>query len=463
MEPWQSWTVVLLGGGAAWWYYNKQSKPKTKTGKVPLISEEVQKRSTKRRDENKVKKKTDDNASATEPSGNDIPVVPSVVPPATDTSTNKQLKKRRSGKKPSDPASASSAVLIEKSGNDHSTAEVHTDEGMDNREFAKQLSEIKTGTPLAPPTRAGSNRKSKKKAVAKENIRGAPDVHDMSSSQAMSTASSTTGMDADDDLSSTNSPALGATTSKGLDISDMLETPAAGPSILRLTGPNQPAPGKSTPKQKGLQAQETKKQRQNRQKHERKKVARQQGEKERRVLLEKQLRTAREAEGRPTMNGMTSSKPPTTNAWPTAAKPTGTHESSSAATSTSDVAPLLDTFDKNGPVKAATNGSQGEYISTAAKAWQRDLPSEEDQIRMLNEMNEDHGWNTVQNGRKRRNKRGNSTATNTESSDGSMASGTNGRFDPLSERSGNTTGSNVAVGYGSSVPSHPNDSDWAVV
>ncbi|KAI9874113.1 MAG: hypothetical protein M1830_010181, partial [Pleopsidium flavum] len=316
MEPWQSWTIVLLGGGAAWWYYNKQSKPKSKSGRAALVSEEGQSRPSRRREDSKAKRRRDGNISAQEPSGSDIPVVPSAATSRAPTATNKQLRKRKAGKTQPEPAFVSSAIEADGSVNDSLSGGAHGDDGMDNKEFAKQLSGLKVGTTLAPPAQAGSGKKSLKQSRVNGNPVAGAELNYMSSSQAMSTESSTAGMDADDDLSLTNSPAFEATSFEkslnGGDISDMLEAPVDGPSVLRLTDPTQPARQRQPQQQKGFQVQETKKQRQNRQKNEEKRLAREQAEKERRVLLEKQLRTAREAEGRPAKDGMASSKPPPT-------------------------------------------------------------------------------------------------------------------------------------------------------
>lgn len=467
MEPWQSWTIVLLGSGAAWWYYNRQSKPKTKTGRAVSVSEEGQSRLSRRREDNKAKRRREGNTSAPEPSGSDIPVVPSAAASSAPTATNKQLRKRKAGKTQAEPGFVSSAIEADGSGNDALSGGAHTDDGMDNKEFAKQLSGLKTGTSLAPPAQVGSGRKPLKQSRVDGNPSTAADTNYMSSSQAMSTESSTAGMDADDDLSLTNSPAFEATSFEknpnGGDVSDMLEAPAAGPSVLRLTDPTQQVRQRQPQQQKGFQVQETKKQRQNRQKNEEKRLAREQAEKERRFLSEKQLRTAREAEGRPAKNGMASSKPPVSNAWATPVKPTSSYGPSSAAAPTSYAAPLLDTFDKYGSSKAETSENGGGGVSAVTKAWERDLPSEEDQLRMINEMNGDDGWNTVQKGKKGKTKVGNITATNSESSDGGIASASNGLSNPLSERSGDMEGLNITNGYGSSAPSNPNDSDWAVV
>src|SRR5206468_1295142 len=99
-------------------------------------------------------------------------------------------------------------------------------------------------------------------------------------------ASSTTGADADDDLSPAGSPASGAASlaaAKSVDISDMLEEPRAAPGVLRLTDPKGTM-GKQKSKQapRTFEVAETKKQRQNRLKREAQKAVNEESEKERR-------------------------------------------------------------------------------------------------------------------------------------------------------------------------------------
>ncbi|MCJ1368327.1 hypothetical protein MMC16_007469 [Acarospora aff. strigata] len=452
MEPWQSWLIVILASITAWFYYTKQSGSSKRSFKYTPIFEDAKGRPSRRRENVKAKQPRVSNRSAA--SGSDTPVLVSAATSGSPSTTIKQLRKRKTGNKPPEPAVVSSAV--EPSGTGVDTSGTHVSEAMDNKEFAKQLSSLKTGTNLAPPapTRSNknptrSNKKSKKKSHVEAKSNNNAEWNNASSSQVTSTTSSSGGMDADDDLSLSNSPAFGATSTdrarKTGDISDMLEAPAAGPSVLRLTDPNQKAPQKQPKQQKTFQVQETKKQRQNRQKTDTKKVAREQAEKERRILLEKQLRTAREAEGRPAKDGTASSKAPITSAWTTPVQPTSSHDPVPAVTQTTYAGPLLDTFDNDNSAKAQIKESGRSDIAEAAKAWERDLPSEEDQMRMIKEMNGDDGWKTVEKRRKRKNTSGSVTATNSESSDAGSVSA--------------QTGPAAAV----SPPGHPSDSDWAVV
>lgn len=271
---------------------------------------------------------------------------------------------------------------------------------VDNREFAKQMSGIKSGSTLGK--NENSKNKSKKQGKQAElplNSFNAlsPDVNGMSGSKDFSNPSSTAGADADDDLSPSTSPPLGAaqTVTSG-DVSDMLEAPSKGPSALRLTGVEEP---KRQPRaQKVTQEPETKKQRQNRRKKEEQRMAREEAERDRRVLLEKQLRTSREAEGRPAKNGAGSA--PATNAW---SKPSTNNVVSTQAPSSVPNGPLLDTFDDNSKPTVNGHGRGKQHVAAAdLKPWHSKVPSEEEQMRILSEMEGNGGWSTVKGGKKQR-------------------------------------------------------------
>ncbi|KHJ34197.1 hypothetical protein EV44_g0298 [Erysiphe necator] len=133
-----------------------------------------------------------------------------------------------------------------------------------------------------------------------------------------------TGNEADDELAH-NSPKIHARTSAPIpasqDISDMLEKPLIQPNILKITSTssnklNVSGNRKSLKKE---ERQETKKQRQNRQKVADAKLARAQEEKERKVKLENQRRVVREAEGRAAKDGslFMASQIPQSSVWTT--------------------------------------------------------------------------------------------------------------------------------------------------
>lgn len=394
LEPWQSWAIVALGATGAYYYYSKTGNKRRGRGRGPFIPSLTKRRTSPRRGssadagsassgpqrKNQIKKggnRVDANAAE---------VSASSIPPSSNTT----IKKRKGGKHASGQSAQSSAVDVPPA----TVTDAHEGD-IDNREFAKQMSGLKTGTPLATKdgTRGQTKRQGKQAELPLNSFNAlSPHANGASSSKNLSNGSSTTGADADDDLSPVASPQFGAEqTSTSGDISDMLEAPARGPSVLRLTGLEEP---KRQPKpQKPVQEAETKKQRQNRRKNEEKKLAREQAEKDRRVLLEKQLRTAREAEGRPVKNGLAA--PPATNAW---SKPSANVTKPQQAPSTVTNDQLLDTFDDNAAaVPDRSNGAQ-DVSAADRKAWPNEVPSEEEQLRLLSEMDGSGGWNTVSKG-----------------------------------------------------------------
>ena len=397
MEPWQSWGIVGVVGVGAYWYYSSQQKSTRGRGRAPTFSQQGQRRDSTLRDENKGRRKKENTSGTSSQGASDAADVSPASAPASGID---RLKKRKGGKSPPNQLAQSSAVDVSEENSVGVDTGDAKESDMDNKEFAQQLASLKTGTTLNRPASVNETKRTKKQEkrneLPSEPANGSK-ANGVLGAQDMSTASSTTGADADDDLSPAMSPEFGATQNLGPagGVSDMLEAPSKGPSVMRLTEPAVPQLFKQPKQQKQVAEPETKKQRQNRQKNEERKLAREQAEKERRILLEKQLRTAREAEGRPAKNGLGSSKPPATNAW---SKP-----ANGSATKAPDVpantGPLLDTFDE--PTTPATTADQRPTHGTSAdqKRWDRDLPSEEDQMRMLSELDND-GWNTVEKGGK---------------------------------------------------------------
>ena len=183
----------------------------------------------------------------------------------------------------------------------------------------------------------------------------------------------------------------------------MLEKPAPGPSVLKITESSTPSRPKKAKPAATFEAVETKKQRQNRKKAEAKKLAREEDEKERQVALEQQRRTARIAEGRAAKDGssstFTATKAPTESAW--IASPAGGANGTKAANTSVD---LLDTYE---PSKTSAVPTEKKVTTVPAEAlysegelagsdWQNNfsaLPSEEEQTRLA--MEESDNWKTV--------------------------------------------------------------------
>ena len=408
MDPWKSWAIVGVVGVGAAYYYSQSGKSKRGRGRsVATLVDQNQQRASSSRNDSKDTGKKKGKAKASDASDQAASDAADVSSASPQTSPSERVKRRKGGKQqPSKLAQSSAGELSKERELDMDNVE-EQDEGMSNAEFAKQLSQLKTGTSLKKPVTTGETKKTRKQGkrneLPPEALNGDPPrTNGITRSQDMSTTSSTTGADADDDLSLPVSPEFGATestTPSGLDVSDMLEPPSKGPSILRLTEPVNQPPARQPKSQKVAVEPETKKQRQNKKKNEEKKAMREQAEQERRALLEKQLRTAREAEGRPAKNGMGTAKPPSTNAW---SNPTSAPTKSEASPTTLENGPLLDTLEDMEPTTGSstknTNGS-GDNTVAAGKTWNRGLPSEEEQIRLMNEMDSDNAWSTVPSGK----------------------------------------------------------------
>ncbi|RAL10419.1 uncharacterized protein BO97DRAFT_125551 [Aspergillus homomorphus CBS 101889] len=330
MNPYISWALLLVVAGGLGWYYNGPT-PKIKTP-VKSIAEKVESAPAVKKQKRKTKKSSE----------------PSPVP-------SKSVEE-----KPVAQATGSQAD--------------EQDEEIDRKELAKRFNAVKSGVPAQPSAPSSKSAKKKKSKGALPQL----ESEERSASRVSTRTSSTTGADADDDLSPAGSPLVNATVSSAGYISDMLEAPAPGASVLRVTGT---APSEAPKKQKAqsFKQVETKKQRQQRLKNEARKQEVQAAEEQRRKLLEKQLHMAREAERREAAKSTPIA--PQTNAWQTKAAPSATN-----GTPKPTEAPkveLLDTFE---PVAAS---------SKPAKEWDQGLPSEEEQMRLLGAENGQDQWTTV--------------------------------------------------------------------
>lgn len=275
-----------------------------------------------------------------------------------------------------------------------------SDDGVDNREFAKQMAQNKKSK-FATKVNNEQKQKSVKQSKAKDLTQETP--ADNGKESAPSAPSSTAGIDGDDDQSSAASPIVATADPTG--VSDMLEQPGSGPSVLRLTDT---AEKQQKPRQaKSPQPTETKKQRQNRQKAERAKAQREEDEKARKALMEAQRRTAREAEGRAAKDGSTF----------TAAKSSAWTQVNGKSGKPAPVQPL-DTFDntsKASAVALSEPAQKKENIQqNGGKTSWADIPySEEEQLKMLEKQEEE--WVPVSKSRKKKAKNTNAVSETDES------------------------------------------------
>ena len=267
-----------------------------------------------------------------------------------------------------------------------------------NREFARQLNSVKQGTKFTGKTKEETRQKSVKQSRAEEAPAAAAAAAAAADAGRVSAPSSTAGIDADDDSSSAaTSPVLAATPKAG-NVDDMLEKRAPGPSVIRLTGTEEKPNYKTAKPKAAPEPVETKKQRQNRKKAELAKAEREAAEKDRKVKLEAQRRTARQAEGRAAKDGSAfmAAQANKSNAWTekdkAAAAAAASSSSSSSSSGTNGFVPVqpLDTFDANAVQTDASKSSVPSYDK--GEDWMSSLPSEEEQMELLR--GED-SWNTV--------------------------------------------------------------------
>ena len=377
----KSWAIFGAVVAGACWYYTRNRDFRRKPGQVPEPVEAAERSLSKVRNKTKGKARRDDPSGA---SASEITPVPSSQDSGNDVKKTHKGKNKATSKLANGPSGTNK--------NESHTPHIQRDEdeGMDDREFAKQLASAKAGTPLKALAQGNTGKRISKPG----RLNGG--LLQTSNDPRNSTPSSTTGADASDEMSPVASPPLAAThATRGTgDVSDMLEGPSAGPSVLRLTGDMEDKKSKKPVQKKAVPQEETKKQRQNRQKNEQKKIERNEAEKERRVLQEKQMKTAREARGEPAKNGV---PVPKSNMWD---KPPNGQVAPAALSNGA----LLDTFDQNDATED-TNHVRNTQASAARKAWSSDLPSEEEQMRMLDEMEGGAGWNTVQKKPKKKTKK----------------------------------------------------------
>ncbi|EEP81012.1 predicted protein [Uncinocarpus reesii 1704] len=330
MNPYLRWAILLfITGGLAFYYRKGSSKIKTASSK-PILERVEQSLPTKKSKQRKPKKAP----QATSASGSPTPTPQVQLAAAPPTTSHEK------------------------------------GEGMSNLEFAKQFSKVREGNAIAPSA-------AKKPAPAPKPV--SRPTTGRSDAQASTSASSMTGADADDDLSS-----IGSSVAKPAgDVSDMLETPVPGASVLRVTGSvENEQKSKKNKKSNDSKPVETKKQRQQRIKKENNKRMIQEAEAQRRALLEKQLHSARDHERQEAAK----SKPPVSNAWKAGVTTNGSDKPKTAPR------PLLDTF-------KPTNEQKENISAVTPESWTDGLPPEEEQMRQALSESE---WTTVSNKKKER-------------------------------------------------------------
>lgn len=403
MNPYLSWAILLVVAGGLGWYYN---------GPTPKVKNPVR---------TAVVEKTEPAVSAKKPK-------------------RKTAKKERSPEPASIPVS--NKADEKKPVVDSKPQEADQIDGeIDNKEMAERFAAVKSGT---VPASSGASKSQKKK----KNKKAAP--------AGQLESSSTTGAEADDDMSSTGSPVVNPVPTAGY-VSDMLEEPAPGASVLRVTGSVESQQPKKQKPQSFKQV-ETKKQRQQRMKNEVRKEQVQAAEQERRKLLEKQLHTARESERREAAKAKPAAAP-TSNAWQS--NPNGANVTNGAPKTAAPAAKveLLDTFDH----EASSAKSSEPAVNGGSNKWSQELPSEEEQMRMLSASNgATDEWTTVSTKAKKPKKGGKADESVSEASasENNQASTTPSAPAPV-EPKVTVTPTYIPDILRSKQKGHPLDSDWA--
>ncbi|KAJ5382578.1 hypothetical protein N7517_000489 [Penicillium concentricum] len=387
MNPYISWAILLVVAGGLGWYYTNGTTPKANVIRAAVEKTEATVAPKKSKRKSK---------PAPEPAAAKKSEVQTVVSPPT-------------------------------------TEDEKADEEIDRKEMARRMAGLKTNAPAQPapakPAPTKSQKKNKKKATQLET--------------SDTRASSTTGAEADDDLSPAASPPVNATVPSAGYVSDMLEAPAPGASVLRVTGNVENQPKKQ--KVQSFKEVESKKQRQQRLKNEARKQQVQEAEIERKKLLEKQLHTAREAERREAAR----STAPAASAWQTKetapVKTNAVNGSRPApAVPATSSQTLLDTFESPA-VPAPTK-------------WAQNLPSEEEQMRLLGAAKGDDEWTTVS--KKQIKKKGGKTDESVSETSASENQSTTVAPAPVEPRV-TVTPTYLPDILRSREKGHPLDSDWA--
>ena len=405
-----SWALVAVVAACGVRYYKAQSSNKRRANRRASVSESEQ--AHRRPLENRSKRKKEKGATtsgASDQASSDLSEVPAN---SVQEETQDAQRSRKQSKKQKKTAAATSSAVEVAADTSRSVDTKDQDEEASNKDFALRLSKAKTGTALAAPQRSAQRVRTEKQSKAK--ARGSPDA----TSTEPSGSNSTTGGDADDDLSPALSPVVTGIVAPAdtTDVADMLENPAPGPSVLRLTESAQP-PRQKQQEKKAAVPELTKKQRQNKARAEARKAEKREAEAARKIQLEKQMHVARQAEREQDKKtaSQAQSSGPLKSAW---SQGNGT-EKGQGSLNTSDS--MLDTFDvvskedatfenpRNSSTEMNSNKVVSEPASTniatpnvngamtnndSASSWHNDL-SEEEQMKRIVEETENEKWETV--------------------------------------------------------------------
>ncbi|MCJ1446556.1 MAG: hypothetical protein MMC23_007061 [Stictis urceolatum] len=337
------WALVMVAGLCYWVYIQRPQRSKqaprrgpTQHAKLEQVKQAQRQRGPFKKEKNGTLDKEAGDAATTDPL----------------TDSGRELLKDRKKGKQKGPKEATSFTFESAP----AIARTSPSEDADNRAFAAQLARTQQGTTLK--TAEKNTRKVKTNKQGKANkVAG-----ELASATESSTPASTNGGDADDDMSPRMSPEVAATVPRSdpSGVADMIEPAAPGPSTLRITALKEPV-RQQKPKVAKQEAEvESKKQRQRRKKNELRKAEAAETEKERKAALERQLKTARTAEGTAKSHISKVTAPPQNNAWTSSNGPKPEEPATQAV--------LLDTYEppaatekaeSTGEVETAANGNHG--------------------------------------------------------------------------------------------------------
>lgn len=448
-----SWTAFTCVSGALVCYYTGGTKYIGKLFSSPQVPLNTQQQiaGNKRRQNQPTGRRKDLAVRTVAPVANAVSsTADAIISSAKQISDNSNTKKRKVGR------ALSKAVSEVHATSTHPKTEDPDDEDNDV-DWAKQLAAAQTGVSLE---------KSSGKAALKKKAKEQEDLS-KSAPQAVQTTSAPP-------------PPQPEKARPAGDVSDMLEEPASGPSVIKITGEYLEKPKKAS---KAPEVKASQKQRQNRRKVEERAAQREADERARRQLEENQRRSAREARGEPAKNGLAAANAPS-SVWE-AASNGASGQSAPEARSLNSNTQLLDTFDHDAASVSSNEGANTTVTTPATNASVlEDIPSEEAQLQILAEMS---GWNEV-NGKKKKTK-GKAMPNSPPSEAGSRTSTTAGNISTSKLTNGTSRAPTPVVrqapikkattsaapsinGYAalgllkeSTIPKehqgHPDDSEWA--
>lgn len=309
------------------------------------------------------------------------------------SSTTKSNEDARTSKKRKIVAPVDKTVSVVRTDGQKVDLPRDTEGSVSDKEFAQQLAKAQAGTTMQP----------KSQQQPKGSSRLSASIQPKQSEERLSTGAH----DADDDLSSVDTPQV---KSSSKDVSDMLEPGAGAPTMLKITSvPSEKPKSKAKPQQ--FEQVTSKKKRNEQARREEQRKINEESERQHERKKQEQLRTARMAAGTSNQTKANNFAATAQNAWQ---KKSPVAESTTPNVSSG----LLDTFEPsktqpsvqavplsniaNQPVASGNatelKAKQGENTTSAfaASARERASFSEEQQNQRIRETQQEDAWESVQ-------------------------------------------------------------------